>query len=365
MSVEISRRLLTWFAANGRDLPWRHERTPYRVAVAEFMLQQTQVRQVIPYYQRWLQRFPSWVTLAVAPLDDVLKLWEGLGYYSRARRLHQLAQIVVADYGGQLPSQEKTLLALPGIGRYTAGAILSLAFGQDMPLLDGNVRRVLARLYAWGGDPNSREGERWLWAQSRALLPSGQAGAMNEALMDLGAMICTPRGPRCDLCPLAAYCLAFTSGRPEAFPSSSLKPPLPHHQIVAAVWQDTAGRFLLAKRPLPGLLASLWEFPSIDCGAEPAYPPDACLQKWLATEMGWGRTLIGAALPPLRHAYTHFRLTLYPFYVSLPAKTDMLNSLLKTYPAWRWATPTQARQGLAMTGVSGRLLAQLVREGSI
>jgi len=364
MTTAVPERLLVWFAANGRDLPWRHERTPYRVTVAEFMLQQTQVQQVIPYYQRWLQRYPSWNALAAAPLDDVLKLWEGLGYYNRARRLHQLAKTVVAKYNGALPDTEKALLALPGIGRYTAGAILSLAFGRDTPLLDGNVRRVLARLYAWDGDLRDRAGHEWLWEQSRALIIPGQAGAINEALMDLGATICTPRSPHCATCPLADNCAGLASGRPEQFPRVAPHRVPPHHQVVAAVLQDDSGRFLFAQRPARGLLAGLWEFPGTDCGVAPADSPWRCLRAWLAEQMGAAEATVGKPLPTLQHAYTHFRLTLHPFRVAYPAGPP--NDLVQAetvYQAWRWATAAEAKQEMALTRVSARLLAQLEKEG--
>src|SRR6185369_3543428 len=208
MPPEFSRKLLAWYGRHKRALPWRDVGDPYRTWISEIMLQQTQVDTVIPYYQRWLERFPTVQALAESPLNDVLALWEGLGYYSRARNLHRAAQQVAAERGGALPQTVDELLALPGIGRYTAGAIASIAFGVDAPVLDGNVKRVLARVFDIQTDVKSPAGARELWALAASLVPSGRAGDYNQALMDLGATLCTPRAPACDICPVRELCAA-------------------------------------------------------------------------------------------------------------------------------------------------------------
>jgi len=257
---QIQDRLLAWSDAYHRHLPWRGERDPYRVWVSEVMLQQTQVETVVPYYRRSLARFPTLRSLAEADLDEVLKVWEGLGYYARARNLHRAAREVMEHHGGQLPAEREALLALPGIGPYTVGAILSLAFGQDAAVLDGNVRRVLSRLFTVDSSPRSAVTRRRLWNLAEALLPSGQAGPFNQALMDLGATVCTPRQPRCGDCPLNEKCQAYWSGDPERYPARVQRRPLPHYDIAAGViWRGD--QLLISKQHADDLLGGLWEFP--------------------------------------------------------------------------------------------------------
>lgn len=305
--------LLAWVQTARRDLPWRRARTPYAVWISEVMLQQTQAATVVPYFERWMRRFPDLAALAAAPLDDVLKAWEGLGYYARARNLHRTAQQAQAQHGGQIPGDRRALLALPGIGRYTAGAILSLAFGQAEPILDGNVRRVICRLCDIAGDPAETATERQLWEIATALVgaaPAGMAGDLNEALMELGALRCTPGRPDCAACPLAALCLAHDRGVEAARPTSKPRGRSPHHVTVAGVIQDTAGAYLLIQRPPTGLLGGLWGFPG------------GTLQAGEAMGVGIGRTLreqIGIEVIPgepvtrFEHAYTHFRITLHAY----------------------------------------------------
>ena len=218
MLTEVSRRLLDWYARAARSLPWRGESDAYAVWVSEIMLQQTRVETVIPYYERWLKRFPTLAALAEADEQDVLRLWEGLGYYSRARNLHRAARVVMAEHGGTLPSERAALERLPGIGRYTAGAIASMAFGLDEAALDGNIRRVLARVENVSLPARSPEGERRLWELAQAHLPPGRAGDYNQALMDLGATICTPAKPACLICPLAEVCQLARAGFAGAAP---------------------------------------------------------------------------------------------------------------------------------------------------
>jgi A/G-specific adenine glycosylase len=316
----ISSALLDWIATGRRDLPWRLTRAPYAVWISEIMLQQTQVASVTPYFERWMIRFPSVRALAEAPLDDVLKAWEGLGYYARARNLHAAAREIVAQHGGEVPADRKALLHLPGIGRYTAGAILSLAFGRSEPILDGNVRRVLCRVDDIADEPKAPATERWLWARAEVLVkaaPTGKAGDLNEALMELGALVCTPGKPDCAACPLAQWCLAHARGVETARPVKAARKQTPHCDVTAALIQDPGGCFLIVRRPTKGLLGGLWGFPGSaagDCDAQET-GPDAlatCLADALGEMLGI-QVEVGEALPTIRHAYTHFRITLHPF----------------------------------------------------
>jgi A/G-specific adenine glycosylase len=305
--TEIQSRLLAWAEVALRDLPWRHDRDPYRVWVSEIMLQQTQVETVLPYYTRWMERFPTVEALAAAELGEALKCWEGLGYYARCRNLHRAAQIVVDRHGGRLPADRETLLALPGIGPYTVGAILSLAFDQDAAVLDGNVRRVLFRLRALEDDPREANARQKLWTLAKALLPPGQAGRWNEALMDLGATICTPRTPRCARCPLCPLCRAYALGDPAGYPPRRRRARPPHADVAAGViWRG--GQLLLAQRPLDGLLGGMWEFPGGKCKPGESLPE--CLQRELREELDI-EVDVGRQLTVVRHAYTHLRVTVY------------------------------------------------------
>ena len=327
----LAPRLLAWYADHGRDLPWRRTRDPYRLWVAEVMLQQTQVATVIPYYERFLARFPMVEALAAASLDEVLKLWEGLGYYARARRLHAAARQVVGEFGGRLPETVDELLSLPGIGPYTAGAIASIAYGQDAPALDGNVRRVLSRVFAVEQDVMRGVGQRRLWQLAESLLPLGRAGDFNQALMDLGATVCTPRAPSCRLCPLTKNCQARHLGRQEAFPTRRPRRPLPHYDVTAGVVWNGDGRFLIAQRPLDRMLGGLWEFPGGK--QEPGESLAGCLRRELSEELDI-EVAVGAPLTVVKHAYTHFRITLHAFHCQLvigpPRARDCAD--------WRWIT---------------------------
>jgi A/G-specific adenine glycosylase len=259
---QVSQLLLRWFARHKRELPWRTEpRDPYHVWLSEIMLQQTQVNTVIPYYERWLARFPTLDALAAAPLSEVLKLWEGLGYYARVRNLHRAAQIVQRDLGGLMPSTVAELQKLPGIGRYTAGAIASLAFHVDAPILDGNVVRVLSRVYAIDGNVKEKATLDRLWRMSESLLPKGRAGKFNEALMDLGSLICTPRQPDCPKCPLRYLCNAYAKNDVASYPVKLTNLIKPVRHYLTAVVVDAGGCVLIAQRPSDGLLGGLWEFP--------------------------------------------------------------------------------------------------------
>ena len=310
----IAERLLAWFAEHARDLPWRRDRTPYRVWVAEVMLQQTRVETVLAYYDHFLRRFPTLEALAEASLEEVLRVWEGLGYYARARNLHAAARRVVEEYGGQLPSTFEALRGLPGMGDYTAGAVASIAFGQPVVALDGNGRRVLARLFAVEGDPRRAAVRRRLEAYARSLLPSDRPGLFNEALMELGATVCVPRSPRCDRCPLAEDCRAHRIGAEERFPERSPARPVPHHQVAAAVLLRGDGRVLVARRREEDFLGGLWEFPGGK--QEDGETLQECLARELKEELDI-EVEVGERLLTLEHAYTHFRITLHAFRCAL------------------------------------------------
>ena len=330
--------LLAWIdASNLRSLPWRAEpRDPYGVWISEIMLQQTQVATVIPYVQRWLARFPTVETLAAADLGDVLKAWEGLGYYRRARNLHKAAQVVVQQHGARLPADRRSLLALPGVGRYTAGALLSIAFGQRAALLDGNVKRVLARVYDLEGEIGQSATEKELWRLAEALVAAvepRQAGPLNEALMDLGATICLPQGPRCLPCPLYALCLARQRGTQEERPVRTARRPLPHLDVTAAVLRRPGQpeQFLIAQRPAEGMLGGLWEFPGGKRHDGESLPD--CLRREMQEELAV-EVAVGEAVAVVKHAYTHFRITLYAFECQLLAGEPQPIGVAD----WRWTT---------------------------
>jgi A/G-specific adenine glycosylase len=295
------------------------------------MLQQTRVETVQPYFQRWMERFPTLDALASASQQDVLAAWEGLGYYSRARNLHRAAQIVRDEHGGKLPRDLKSLLKLPGIGRYTAGAIASIAFGMDEPALDGNIRRVLARIFNVAEPARSPQGELRLWELAAANLPPGQAGEYNQALMDLGAMICTPRNPDCPRCPVAAWCQARALGIQEQRPVMDAKPETPHYLVTAAVIHR-GDQVLITRRPTSGLLGGLWEFPGGKL--QPGEDLPACLRREIREELGV-EIEVGGWLGSFRHGYTHFRVTLHAYACSLtngqqpkPLQADALRWVL-------------------------------------
>ena len=298
--------LRRWHQPYRREMPWRSTRDPYRIWVAEVMLHQTQVRTVIPYYGRFLAAFPTLEDLAAAPLDGVLKAWEGLGYYARARNLHAAAQQVVDRFGGQLPRTAAALLELPGVGEYTAGAILSIAFGQDYPVVDGNVSRVLCRVFNIDEAPSRGPVRRKLWWLAESLLPPGRAGDFNQAVMDLGATVCTPRSPRCGDCPLGNDCQARRLGIQAERPVRPARRAVPHYDIaVGIIWRGD--EVLISKRRPEGLLGGLWEFPGgkIEAGETPPQALVREAREELGIEVGDARPFM-----VVHHAYTHFKVTL-------------------------------------------------------
>ena len=329
-------RLLDWFARSARDLPWRRGRTPYRAWVAEVMLQQTRVETVVPYYERFLARFPTVQALAEASLEEALKAWEGLGYYARARHLHAAARQVVAAHDGQLPATFEGLSALPGMGRYIAGAVASIACGQDVAAVDGNARRVLCRAFAVREDVTRPGTQRQLESLAASLLPSGRAGAFNEALMELGATVCTPRAPGCDRCPLGELCQARAQGDPEMLPVRSPRRRIPHYDVAAAVitragGEGAGGRLLVAQRKAGDMLGGLWEFPGGK--REEGETLAECLAREIREELGV-EVQVGEQVAVVKHAYTHFRMTLYAFHCCLVAGEPRCLDCA----AFRWVT---------------------------
>jgi A/G-specific adenine glycosylase len=320
--------LLAWYARYARDLPWRRTRDPYAVWVSEIMLQQTQVKTVVPFYERFLERFPDLRALARGSLDDVLRAWAGLGYYSRARNLHATARRIARDHAGRFPEDESVIRDLPGVGRTTAGAILSIAFGKKAAVLDANVARVLTRLFVVGLEPRSTQGQRVLWDLAERLVPEEQTSEWNQALMELGAAVCLPDDPACLLCPVATRCEARKRGEADRYPvrATRRRARLVEGLCVIARRGET---ILFVQRPEKGLLGGLWEFPTTELRARArrAEAVRAFMRGTLGLEGEVGRRIAS-----VRHVFTHrdLRLHLYPF--------DVVGGRLRSdhYRAHRW-----------------------------
>ena len=334
----LSSKLLAWYHANKRTLPWRGRTSAYAVWVSEIMLQQTRVETVIPYFEKWMRLFPDIQALAQASEHDVLNAWEGLGYYSRARNLHRAAKLVVDQYDGNIPRDLTELRKLPGIGRYTLGAIASIAFGMDVSALDGNIKRVYARIFDIEEPVDSTTGEKLLWELADKYLPKGHAGDYNQALMDLGATICVPKNPRCLICPVMKLCQARQNGTQDERPVMKPKKEVPHYVNAAGVVIERK-RVLLAQRPSQGLLASMWEFPNGRVNGDPAKG----LSKALKTEYNLSlRVKRGQdSLGIVQHGYSHFSVTVHVFpceLISRPKGTNLKWVALKemeNYPMGR------------------------------
>lgn len=329
------RALLEWFEQNRRPLPWRQEPTPYHTWVSEVMLQQTQAATVVPYYVEFMRRFPTIEALAAASADEVLKAWEGMGYYRRAHNLQRAAQIIVAEYDGRVPADARALAALPGIGRYTAGAIRSIAFGQPVPVLDGNVKRVLARLDDLEASIDDARVEQRLWARSAELLDPDHPGDFNQAVMELGATICLPKKPACLFCPVQSFCLGHARGTQYERPVRNRRRAIPHFDVAAGViWhQREPDCFLIAQRPLDGMLGGLWEFPGGKKKPDETLP--AALERELAEELGI-QVAVGDYLASIEHAYTHFRITLHAFHARHSGGEPQALGVAD----WRWVKMT-------------------------
>jgi len=302
------RRLLTWYAKHARDLPWRKSRSPYRVWVSEVMLQQTQVEPVKPYFQRFMAAFPTVRKLANADEQEVLRLWEGLGYYRRARGLHQAAQQIVTEHGGRFPRDVATLQTLPGIGRYTAGAILSIAFDQRAPILEANTIRLFARLIGYRDDPTKSAGQRILWQTAEELLPRKEIANFNQALMELGSLVCKPSNPHCDACPVAANCVTYEADAQESIPHSAKKTKFTDVSEAAVVVRKN-GQVLLRKCAVGERWAGLWDFPRFAVESEgPLFVHDELVEK-IRQQTGI-EVQLGGLLKTIKHGVTRYRITL-------------------------------------------------------
>jgi A/G-specific adenine glycosylase len=329
----FSARLLAWFRECGRhDLPWQRDVNPYRVWVSEIMLQQTQVATVIPYYERFMHRFPDVAALAAAKQDDVLALWSGLGYYARGRNLHRAARIVAEQHGGELPQTHDALVELPGIGRSTGAAILALSHGQRLPILDGNVKRVLARYHAireWSGETQA---QRSLWQHAENHTPLTDTAAYTQAIMDLGATLCTRAKPRCGECPVAGDCAALAAGLQDSLPTPRPKRNRSAREVTALVIRNADGLIMLERRPEQGIWGGLYSFPELPTGDDRA---------------AWCRTHLGAdvasarELEPVAHAFTHFDLRLHPVELSLADAPDTIMDCDR----WLWYNAAQPLPG--------------------
>lgn len=322
------KELLGWYANHRRSLPWRGETDPYRIWVAEVMLQQTQVEAVIPYYRRWLEQFPTVRSVAEASLDQVLKIWEGLGYYSRCRNVHRACQIVAHKYGGEVPSTWEEFRHLPGVGDYTAAAVLSFSFGKVYPVLDGNVSRVMARLTAFP-EPVSK-GKRTFLRKLEEWIDREDPARFNQAMMELGSLVCRKNQPRCFECPITGFCLGYRRGNPGGYPVRSSVKPRPHRTVVAGViWEGN--RFLIQKRPENGLLGGLWELPGGKVMAGESR--EKALVREIAEETGLAVT-VKEPIGWVDHAYSHFSITLHAFHCSV-----VDGSRMKSERNRKWISP--------------------------
>lgn len=338
-SHEFSDRLLAWFDQHGRkDLPWQKDTTPYRVWVSEIMLQQTQVTTVIPYFERFTARFPDISSLAQAKQDEVLELWTGLGYYARGRNLHKAAQQICEQHDGQFPQTLDEVMALPGIGRSTAGAILSLALGQRHAILDGNVKRVLARHQAIEGWPGSPKIEKQLWQLAEQLTPSERNGAYTQAIMDLGATVCRRSKPLCPICPMNQECLANQQQRQSELPTARPKKTTPTRQTSMLLITSPQQEVLLQQRPPTGIWGGLWSFPEI--ASEQVSEMD--IDQWCHTQLRAEKTTL-SRWPVLRHSFSHFHLEIEPIHLELASKP---NQVADDNHAWL-APSAPAQRGLA------------------
>jgi len=324
MHKNFAKAVLHWFDDHGRkDLPWQQSRTPYRVWVSEIMLQQTQVTTVIPYYERFMRRFPNVKSLADAPVDEVLQLWSGLGYYARGRNLHKTAQIVRDHYAGEFPAQFEQVAALPGIGRSTAGAILSLACAQHHAILDGNVKRVLSRVFMTPGWPGETAVASVLWEKAEALTPKARVADYNQAMMDIGAGVCTRSKPACLLCPVNRFCEARKAQRQTEFPQRKPAKDKPVKQTTMLMLINSDNEILLEKRPPAGIWGGLLSFPELDITGEVA---------------AWCQAQFGATVrdyqvwPTLRHTFSHYHLDITPKVVWMK---DLNNKVMED-GAWVW-----------------------------
>ncbi len=346
LTEEFSLRLLNWFEQNGRhDLPWQSDRSPYRVWISEIMLQQTQVVTAIPYFERFMARFPNIDAVAHAKIDDILHLWTGLGYYARARNLYKAAQIITEKHAGLFPDKFDEVIALPGIGRSTAGAILAQSLGQRHAILDGNVKRVLTRLHTISGWPGQKTIEQQLWLLADKYTPDARLVDYSQAIMDLGATVCTRSKPRCDSCPVCELCQARKHDAVKQYPSRKPKKPLPVRQARMLLLQDQHGQFLLQQRPPSGIWGGLWSFP--EC------PLDEDINVWC--EQQFGLTISPVQQENvIRHSFSHFHLDIQPIRAKLQGHTNYIMEA----PVTLWYN-THQPDALGLPGPVKQLLEQL------
>jgi A/G-specific adenine glycosylase len=350
-ATAFSSRLLAWYARHKRDLPWRRDaHDPYRIWISETLLQQTQVTTVIPYYKRFLTRFPSVRALANARLDTVLKIWEGAGYYARARNLHRAAKDIVTRFDGKIPSEVDNLMTLPGVGRYTAGAIASIAYNRDAPILDANVIRVLCRHFNIGADPKKSRTRGQLWKLADDVVPRGRAGNFNQALMDLGAMTCTPRNPACRKCPVNRTCTANRLGLQAKRPAKGKKKSKPHKQIaVGIIWKGK--KILIARRFDRDLLGGLWEFPGGH--RERGESLEECVAREVREELDV-TVAVENKVGAVEHAYSHFSITLNAFHCRyLRGRPRAIGCA-----AWKWV-PAHELKRYAFPAANRKIIAML------
>ncbi len=349
----LVRRLLPWFARHQRLLPWRHDRDPYRIWVSEVMLQQTQVATVVPYFERFVGALPTIADLAAADEQRALRLWEGLGYYRRARNLHRAARQIVAEHGGAFPSDPEAVARLPGLGRYTTNAVLSQAFDQRLPILEANTQRVLSRLFGRVEDPREGPARRWLWRAAEGLLPARRVGELNQALMELGALVCTLSAPDCANCPLAGRCVAREQGLQQTIPARSAPPQTTHVQESAVVVRR-GDEVLLVQRPATGRWAGLWEFPHGPLTAGESHEQAAAR---LVRELTGMDARLGAELLTVRHGVTRYQINLVCF--EAEHRAGELRSPF--YVEGRWVAP--AALGDYPVSSPQRRLAQALGQG--
>jgi A/G-specific adenine glycosylase len=348
------RDLLRWYRRNRRDLPWRRTADPWAIWISEVMLQQTQVQTVIPYYERFLARFPTPAALAAAPEQAVLKMWEGLGYYRRARNLQAAARAVVRDHAGRVPDDPADFAALPGVGRYTSGAVQSIAFGRAMPAVDGNAIRVIARWLGVTACVDLPRTRRLIERTAEALVPKTRPGDWNQAIMELGATICMPKNPRCGECPVAKQCRAFASKLQNRIPRRKKRKAVPHVEVgVGIIWRR--GRVLLCKRPADVMLGGLWEFPGGKRERGESVP--ACIRRELREECGLAVT-VGPHLVDVKHAYSHLRVTLRCYHCQAGAGRVRLLGCDDA----RWVRPQDLRR-YPLPAANVRIVAAVLRKG--
>ncbi len=349
--MDFAPRIVAWQASHGRhDLPWQRTQDPYRIWLSEIMLQQTQVATVIPYYQRFLERFPDVSALAAAQQEEVMPYWAGLGYYARARNLHRCAQAVMSEWGGRFPAAAEQIATLPGIGRSTAAAIAAFAYGERAPILDGNVKRVFTRHFGIEGDPARREVEQRLWALAEAQVadaPALDMAAYTQGLMDLGATLCTRGKPACGRCPVAATCIARRDARQAELPTPKARKAIPERQTGMLVLQRD-GAILLQQRPAPGIWGGLWSLPEFEAGGDPA----------LASRQLGLEPLQRYELAAFAHTFTHYRLHIKPWYLAVKPGAALAEPSLPQ----RWAGPAEL-PGMALPAPIRKLLDGLLAAG--